>query len=91
VGAGQTTGEGVHEQTNGPHGALGTDRSDVRVDPTGQRHPSHDGVDTVLDSLATLDELPVDAHPPVYESAQVTLRGMLDDVREDAPGGARTP
>ena len=38
-------------------------------------------VDSVLASLAKLDERPVAEHPAVYEAAHEQLRGVLDGTR----------
>lgn len=40
----------------------------------------HAQVDAVVHSLTGLDQLPVERHVAVYESAQAALRSALDDV-----------
>ena len=50
-----------------------------------QTETGHPGVDEVLSSLETLDELPVDRHVAVFEAAHVGLRDALKDARDAAP------
>ena len=50
----------------------------------------HADVDAVLQSLAALDDLPVEEHVGVYEAAHSALRGALHDVR-DTGDGSRQP
>ncbi len=46
-------------------------------------------VDEALARLRSLDDLPVAAHPPVYERVHDTLRSVLDDSGASVAGVAR--
>lgn len=46
------------------------------------QHTGNPVVDSVLDSLRELDELPVSEHVTVFEAAHDRLRGALSDAGE---------
>jgi hypothetical protein len=61
-----------------------TEAPDVSPDfPDGDGDPrtGNEEADAVLDSLAALADLPVDAHVAVFERAHEQLRGALDPDR----------
>jgi hypothetical protein len=64
----------------------GPDLSAVADTPSVQ-HTGNPVVDSVLDSLRELDELPVSEHVAVFEAAHDRLRGALSDAG-DPPADA---
>lgn len=53
------------------------DQSSTAADPTGEQ-TGNPAVDQVLSRLAELDEIPIDQHVEVFESAHGSLRRALD-------------
>lgn len=59
--------------------------TDAEVEGTG-----HMGVDAVIGSLSSLDDLPVAEHVAVFEQADELLRRTLVRAGQDGPGADRS-
>ncbi|MGN6576132.1 MAG: hypothetical protein ACTHKG_10610 [Nocardioides sp.] len=84
-----TSDEGTPGQDESPHDEAehpGPDLSALADAPPVQ-HTGNPVVDSVLDSLRELDELPVSEHVAVFEAAHDRLRGALSDAG-DPPADA---
>lgn len=77
---GERTGDEPEDQDAGDH-RDGPDLSAVAAAAEFQ-HTGNPVVDSVLDSLRELDEVPVSEHVAVFEAAHERLRGALADAGE---------
>jgi hypothetical protein len=80
-----TSDEGTFEHDDHDDGAHdpGPDFSAVAGAPPAE-HTGNPVVDSVLDSLRELDQLPVSEHVAVFEAAHDRLRGALSDAGDPA-------
>ena len=77
-------GEGIYDEPGDLDPADQTDGPDLSaVAPAAEvQHTGNPVVDSVLDSLRELDDVPVSEHVAVFEAAHERLRGALADAGE---------